>query len=456
MVQLCSLAIRKLFAFIPMKEFIKKIKQFENSKKKTDEHSFLKNLCNEIVHYVLITIPANIILIFMSQIRFVLTIIFILLSGSIFSQTIRIPGYVVKNSGDTLRGWIDYSNWNKTPLYIGIRQDSLSKDIKYYSPTQIRYFELTGYQAFESFPVERHDLSVKEIHKEQINLYNRLITDTVFLEIIVKGYYFTFYKYDAIDDTYYFIRERENNPIQLDYCKFDDKGHVPTIGHNPFRFLLLEIAKRHNVNERLLDRIMNATIDDVAGIVSQMNKGKVSFSSKIFDASNIHSFIAAGFGYGYLRIPVGDLHAAYPGTIATIGIGADVMTSNYFRSLMIRGDFYYRKYSFNKINFDGMAYSFSFWYQNIIKRKIKVDVGIGFVSNVVRFTDATKVALGFQQYEFRSYWNVIDARVRLLYIRRFEVALSTTLWGQITHQRFDNNPNTTILTLGYHVKWKRN
>lgn len=391
----------------------------------------------------------------MKQVNLFLFVILMLYCKNAQSQTLKFRGCIVKNSGDTLYGWIDYSNWSKTPLIINFRKDSLSNQIEYYLPTELRYFELTGFQAFKSFAIKWEDLPVKDIHKKQENLYNRLIQDTVFMKIEVKGAHFSLYShYDGVD-IYYFIQENGNAPLELQYCRCKNGAHEDTEEHNLFRELLMVFAIKHGFRGKLLEKIAYSSIHKVPNIIEEMNNRRVSFKSKLIEGSGISWFASAGYGYSYLRVPVRNLYSAYPGTVAMIGAGVDLLTSRYFRTLMVRVDFFYKKFSFQDVRFDGLAYSISLWYQNIIKKNIKFDAGVGLFFQKSNYSDYTKEYLDRLIYHLENNWEGIDARARLLFRNTWEIGITTSLLATMTPSLPPTNPNVSSINLSYHLQRKK-
>jgi len=123
-------------------------------------------------------------------------IFFILMSGlltveSTFAQKNIQPGYIVNLSNDTVRGFIDYKNWDKNPDKIDFYTSAETAATEY-QPVQLKSFAVSG-ETYVSAVVEMDDSPYRtEDLKEGIK-YN-IITDTVFLLTLVKGekslYYF--------------------------------------------------------------------------------------------------------------------------------------------------------------------------------------------------------------------------------------------------------------------------
>ncbi|NJK97917.1 MAG: hypothetical protein HC905_26095 [Bacteroidales bacterium] len=54
------------------------------------------------------------------KVKFIVLFIGLILFNLAYSQENYIPGYVIEN-GDTLKGFIDYRNWEKNPNQIAFK-----------------------------------------------------------------------------------------------------------------------------------------------------------------------------------------------------------------------------------------------------------------------------------------------------------------------------------------------
>jgi hypothetical protein len=108
----------------------------------------------------------------------------LLLTSTAFTQKNFQPGLVVLNTGDTLKGLIDYRNWEINPLDISFMENG-SNGVKIYSPAQIKTFVVSG-EIYESAIVKKDNSPIAtnllSTQKELV-----LTTDTLFLQTLVKG-----------------------------------------------------------------------------------------------------------------------------------------------------------------------------------------------------------------------------------------------------------------------------
>ena len=116
--------------------------------------------------------------------KILFTILAISLFQISFSQTNFKPGYAISLKGDTIRGFIDYRNWERNPDKI-IFKSNINDNQTQYSPVDIREFGVLD-EVYVS-AIVKTDGSFNEL---KISSFNTEITnrvDTAFLQSMVKG-----------------------------------------------------------------------------------------------------------------------------------------------------------------------------------------------------------------------------------------------------------------------------
>lgn len=116
--------------------------------------------------------------------RSVLFTVWILFSCLSYSQENFLPGFVINNSGDTLKGFIDYRNWAINPEVVDFKSMATSKPTTF-TPTDIKEFSVkdeiyvSGIVRVENTPVE----------DDKLDYDSRLIitVDTIFLQTLLNG-----------------------------------------------------------------------------------------------------------------------------------------------------------------------------------------------------------------------------------------------------------------------------
>lgn len=112
------------------------------------------------------------------------TLVGCLLFHSSYSQENFLAGYIIKSSGDTLRGYIDYRNWDKTPQRIFFKE-KMEGEKNNFSPLNIKGFGVQG-EMYESAIVEK-EVSSLEMDALSTELDLSLKSDTAFLQTIIQG-----------------------------------------------------------------------------------------------------------------------------------------------------------------------------------------------------------------------------------------------------------------------------
>jgi hypothetical protein len=198
------------------------------------------------------------------------------------------PGVIVNQKGDTLRGFIDFREWDKEPKEINFKPDTAAQPIKY-SARQIRYFNVSvGYLAEYQQYCGRITTDETDINKLLIGRDTSVRIDTVFLKIIQRGKNLTLFSYgDNIKVRYYISEKPGDVPQELTYRVYynsdDENGYSRTKYENVYQNQLYTTAVKANVmTDRFKLDISRAsyTENSIVPIVSKINGFKVDDSSK--------------------------------------------------------------------------------------------------------------------------------------------------------------------------------
>lgn len=112
------------------------------------------------------------------------------------------PGYLLSLQGDTLRGQIDYQEWDRNPRSIRFRAGSAGETR--YGPSDIAGFGVMG-DVYHSRMAEI-DVTPRNDDELKYDAERDLVMDTVFLQVLVKGPAVTlYYLLDERLKTHFFI-----------------------------------------------------------------------------------------------------------------------------------------------------------------------------------------------------------------------------------------------------------
>jgi len=147
-----------------------------------------------------------------------------------FAQKNFQPGYIVTASNDTIRGYIDYRNWEKNPEKIEFSRTSNDKTTAY-SPVELKSFMVSG-ETYKSAIVTLDESPFRtENLKEEVKF--NYVTDTVFLLNLINGEKNLYSFMDINGKEHFFITN--NSVLELlfskRYLKKDDQGHL-TVAQN--------------------------------------------------------------------------------------------------------------------------------------------------------------------------------------------------------------------------------
>lgn len=166
-----------------------------------------------------------------------------------FAQSNFKPGYVVGLKGDTLKGSIDYKEWEHNPKQFTFK--SSAGVLQQFTVQKSKAFAVTGFEYYEKYivRVSQDTINATQLHSTLDTIYQ---VDTVFLHTMVKGRYFSLYSYrDNIKTRYYILEPGDAQPQELSYHAYiDQDASVKYV--NRYRVQLENVAQKNNVNNSKL------------------------------------------------------------------------------------------------------------------------------------------------------------------------------------------------------------
>ena len=173
---------------------------------------------------------------------FILTFPIVLLAQTNYHQ-----GYVIKNNGDTLNGYINYREWQETPRVIEFKPSLQIKSATNFYPNTIQGFKLNNFESFITYvgPIST-DNNVFPDLSDDLDMNTKI--DTLFLKTIYANPNISLLS--QVDDikTRLFILEKGDKPVELKYYQFFGDG--ATI-HNlyPFRQQLFQLYNKYDIQD---------------------------------------------------------------------------------------------------------------------------------------------------------------------------------------------------------------
>ncbi len=197
----------------------------------------------------------------------------ITLPAIIFAQTNYHEGFVIKNNGDTLKGYIDYREWAYTPTSIDFKAGN-GTDIIKFDPAAIKSFQINGFENYVSY------IGLASANKNIFpDLPTRLDTTTkqmaIFLKQLIAGNNVTLYYNNEQIKKRFFIAETNQPPVELKYYEYyATAGRGDEIFDNLFRGQLILLNNKYkNGSQKLLNAIADARYaqPDLEQITIQLN-----------------------------------------------------------------------------------------------------------------------------------------------------------------------------------------
>ncbi len=127
------------------------------------------------------------------------------------------PGKVLPNTGDTLRGEIDYGNWAVNPRTIRFRSGPGGAHV--YSVADLRYFEVDGMDSYFRAPVTKDMRPIAESGMAMAGSSDTTAQDTVWLRVLVQGKRLSLF--ELIDSKpHFYIQDTPGVYTELRYQRF--------------------------------------------------------------------------------------------------------------------------------------------------------------------------------------------------------------------------------------------
>lgn len=211
--------------------------------------------------------------------RFLLTLL-IAFPVLVMAQSNFHKGYVVTNSKDTLKGFIDFRERRKNPVSVDFRTDMNGK-------TQT--FSLLNCAAYGLYELEHYARFIVNVSMNKTDIADLSIgrdtsfkRDTVFLKVLQTGKNLTLFSYvDGLKERFYIRETDDAEPLELirDLYLKEVGGNLVVIDNKYTRQLLIEMRKFRPGNFRAEEHLMNVRYNEVAlnkvvGIINDQQPAK--------------------------------------------------------------------------------------------------------------------------------------------------------------------------------------
>ncbi|OKS87999.1 hypothetical protein [Mucilaginibacter polytrichastri] len=267
-----------------------------------------------------------------------LAILFIALPLLSNAQSNYKPGYIVTAKGDTLRGLIDYQDWEGSPKLFRFKANSTA-NAQRFTAINTSYVEISQLDAYQKYQINI-STDITDIQHLETFRDTSFRTDTVFLKILQKGKNIVLYSFTDHLKTRFFVKETasEKPPYELIYKIY--KRDFKTFNDNTYVKQLFDLAAEFkNDNEVAATSIEHAEYkkEDILKAASAINNiSPAEYKLKYEDKTRVLFF--AGTGASLATFQLSSVQASsklnntsvMPMITAGIDIIANPATSRFF------------------------------------------------------------------------------------------------------------------------------
>lgn len=212
------------------------------------------------------------------------------------------PGYVVTLKGDTIRGFIDFHEWDANPTTISFKSAVNDSKPRKFTIADIRFFDVGGMAAYQKYTcaISMDETNIAHLGTGRDTSYR---IDTVFLKVLQKGKNIALYLYtDALKIRFYVGEAPGYMPAELVYRIYNDTGMAAykegnTAIENTYLKQLFALANKYNALDDNLSRIFetaNYSQPDLLDIVSKINNiSKAEYAKKYASRSKLNFYVSA-------------------------------------------------------------------------------------------------------------------------------------------------------------------
>jgi hypothetical protein len=245
------------------------------------------------------------------------------------------PALIIKAAGDTVRGYINYKEWDENPKAIEFKTSVTDAKPARYTPDMMSAFEVLGMDKYISY-IGNITADKNKFPELANNLDTTTVRDSVFLQQVYKGNPLSLFTHTDNYKTRFFITEGNAEPIELKYYQYYTSGSsIQQL--KLFHDDLLGLAQKYNSSKALQAKISKAdfTEPDLFDIVKRINNDQVTKTSGIggnrFYAGIMLNRTTTDFvGENPLAGQQG--YSYFP----AINVGVDIFTNKYTQRFFLR------------------------------------------------------------------------------------------------------------------------
>jgi len=195
-----------------------------------------------------------------------------LLPFAVWAQPNYHEGYVIKNNGDTLKGFVNYREWVYSPEYVEFRTNKTNGEVLKFTADSIRGFGVYGFEVYKSY-VGDITLNKNVFPNIPTGLDTSHQVRAIFLKPIRQGPNLDLYYNNEIDKDRFFIAEKGGRATELKYYEYYNSGSLESYANVYKTQLQLLAAKYADGNKKIAEDLEKARYElrYIKNIVDEIN-----------------------------------------------------------------------------------------------------------------------------------------------------------------------------------------
>ncbi len=287
------------------------------------------------------------------------------------------PGYVVTLKGETIKGFINYKEWNNNPKSIDFKNNLSDAKFETYNTKTITAFTLDGTDIYDRF-IGKISQDLTALTRLSHGVDSSYKVDTVFLRQYVKGRHITLYQY--IDDikARFFISENGGKPYELLNHIYLGDDNTEVHEYN-YRQQLHKLRLTYQPNDnKLIEDIQRTTytVNELAKLVQKLN-GETITKNVYSNRGGFRFFAGAGINANTVNVKDYETfsNSTSGATVSPIlNLGFDYLLNKNVGKIIFRGEL---SYYTNKGNF---------YFNNVGQVSAPVINTFNFSQSIISFT----------------------------------------------------------------------
>jgi hypothetical protein len=236
-----------------------------------------------------------------------LSLFFLFIAFTGFSNSRLFPGYYINLQGDSIHCKIEFNDWNLNPKTIRVEVNSKKME---FTANDIRGFGVDGYDNYLSATVQFHTapISGKDVPPQ---FSDSVSTNTFFLKILNRGFY-SLYDLVTTERVFLFMQRRDSSISELLYRT---RSNNDTLFADPqYKNVLLSLFVQEGIADKYFNRVSNTAytsseiqslfniLNETHGGLSYHKKSRQEFQIQLYVGGIRNSFptpVTGGYGIVY-------------------------------------------------------------------------------------------------------------------------------------------------------------